>query len=353
MEGNKLKPVALIAVILVIGLGLMYVLRGNNDTIIDTSDDTMETEVEDETEEIEEETEQEIEEPEQPPVDPLAPVVKEVDRVYKTDSLETPSWVPQGINHPPWEGSIYLASSSDGLTFTDEKFFVQHAGVPNLLLTQENKVVATFQYFSYEDEDFFEVIGYTVSEDNGETWSKVRAIQLEERYNRGSKPVDPTLVQLEDGRFRLYYTYHEPGTPYAAMYSSSSTKLDGIFEDEGKQLEVEGMLLDPAVVYYNGVWHHYTINHDGPDTIHSTSEDGLGFIVQDSIESDYQFLGDAIENEGKLRFYGTGQGIVVAESEDGYTFTKIKENAVDGADPGIVKLPEGGYLIVYTKAMPP
>lgn len=353
MEGRKAGSIALIAVIVIIGLGYVFVSNRGGEVIVD--DDQNEII---QTEETGETSELETPEPEKPQSEPEEPQHEEyealeADVIFKTDTLETPSWAPTGVNHPPWEGSIYLANSTDGETFTDERFFVQHAGVPHLLLTQDNRVVATFQYFSYENEELFERIGYTVSDDYGENWSKLKVIQLEERYDRGSKPVDPTLVQLEDGRFRLYYTFHEPGTQYAAMYSSSSMTLDGIFEDEGMQLSVDNMLLDPAVVYFNGNWHHYTTDQSGQGTIHSISEDGLDFELQDNIESDYSFLGDAIVDDGKLRFYGTGRGIVLAESDDGYSFAKVKEDVADGADPGIVKLPDGNYLIVYTKVMMP
>ncbi len=178
-----------------------------------------------------------------------------VDVVYKTDNLALPSWAPKGVQANPWEGSIYLARSDDGESSTGERFFIQHAGVPNLLLTQDNLIVATFQYFSYTDQTMFDRIAYTVSEDFGDTWSQVKLIKLGERYTKGSTPVDPTLVQLENGRYRLYFTFQEPGTQYPSLYSSISTSLDGVFVDEGLQLSTNSMLLDPAVVYFDGQWH--------------------------------------------------------------------------------------------------
>ncbi len=94
---------------------------------------------------------------------------------------------------------------------------------------------------------------------------------------------------------------------------------------------------------------YYTVNHGDSGTIHSVSETGLDFKLQENIQSDYLFLGGAVVDNGKLRFYGTGNGVVLAESDDGYVFHKVKDHVADGADPGVVKLPNGGYLIVYTK----
>ena len=130
--------------------------------------------------------------------DPL--IENRVDVVYQTDTHELPDWAPRNVPEDPWTGSIYLAWSDDGITFTDEKFFIQHAGVPHLLLTDDNKIVATFKYYSYTEESMFDRIAYMISEDFGETWSPVKLIQLGERYRDGPTAVDPTLVQLEDGR---------------------------------------------------------------------------------------------------------------------------------------------------------
>jgi hypothetical protein len=272
-----------------------------------------------------------------------------IDVVYKMDSLSVPPWVYPGVDAAPWKGSIYLATSSDGKSFSGEKFFVQHAGVPDLLLTDDGKVVAIFQYFSYSDQDYFDRIAYTVSEDRGESWSNVKMINFDDEFNVGPTPVDPTLVQLSDGRYRLYFTYHKHGMANAALFSVSSMTLDGVFESEGMQLSTDGMLLDPAVIFFKDEWHHYTPDHSGSGTIHSVSADGLNFVRKDNIASDYQFLGGGIEDGGKMRFYGTGNGVVLAESSDGYSFSKVKGNVVNGADPGVVKFPDGEYLIVYNR----
>lgn len=282
----------------------------------------------------------------------------EVDVVYRIKDISKPGWAAnfQG-NNPPWEGSIYLAESEDGMSFTNEKLFVDHAGVPNLLLTGDNKLIAAFQYFSYEVEELFGFIAYTVSEDFGETWSPVKNIKFEGIQiddKGGQTPVDPTLVELENGSLRLYFTYHVPGKQYPELYSAISESVDGVFRSEGGQLETNEMILDPAVAYFKDGWHHYTVRHGSGrggsySNVHSVSDDGLDFKLQDDISMEFSFLGDVIEDEGVLRFYGTGNGVVLATSMDGYSWTKLKERVSDGADPGVAKLPNGSYLIVYTR----
>ncbi len=55
---------------------------------------------------------------------------------------------------------------------------------------------------------------------------------------------------------------------------------------------------------------------------------------------------------GKLSFYGSGNGVQSATSTDGFEWNMDQGSRVDGADPGIVKLPDGSYLLIYTKLQP-
>lgn len=286
--------------------------------------------------------------------------VPELDVVYKTDNTPEPSWVMKGnMNHPPWEGTVYMARSGDGLAFTGEKLFIDRAGVPNIMLTDDNKLVAIFQYFSFKEEEMFDVIAYTVSGDAGNTWSPVRKITIQgkgfEKIGAGGpNPVDPTLVQLDDGSFRLYFTFHKRGEQFPGLFSAHSDSLERPFQSEGPQLEANRMILDPAVVKYNGKWHHYTVLHGEKIgakkvNVHSVSGNGQDFVLDEDIPFNFQFLGDVIEDDGKLRFYGTGNGVESATSTDGYSWTMDTGQRANGADPGVVKLPDSSYLILYTR----
>ena len=257
----------------------------------------------------------------------------------------------------PWDGAVYMSTSADGLSFSGEKLFIDRAGVPNLLFTSDNRLIATFQYFSFKNQDMFDVIAYTVSEDLGKTWSTVNKIYftgLGKTGPGGPNPVDPTLVELDDGSYRLYFTYHAPGEKFPGLYSARSQALDEPFLSEGPQLKTEKMILDPAVINYGGIWHHYTVRHDeraagGFVNVHSTSDTGLNFMLQDDIVLDMQFLGQVIEDNGKLRFYGSGDGVKSAVSKDGYGWAMDPGTRTAGADPGVAKLPDGTYLMIYTK----
>lgn len=280
----------------------------------------------------------------------------EEDMIYQEETASVPEWIrndPMKKDDGPWYEDLYIATSDDGLTFSNEQLFLPHAGVGHLLLTDDAVIIATFQYFSYRNEDLFDVIAYATSEDFGETWSSVKPITIT-GLPEGPNAVDPTLMQLEDGTFRLYFTYHQRGDQFPQLFSAYANSIEEPFENEGKQLETEEMVLDPAVIYFDNTWHHYTVKHEdgmmgSPDdqvSVHSTSSTGLNFNRQEDIMLDFGMLGDVIQDNDGMRFYA---GEKSAFSTDGYTWTMDPgTRGVMGADPGVAMLPDGSYIMIYT-----
>lgn len=255
----------------------------------------------------------------------------------------------------PWDGSLYMTTSSDGLSFSGKTLVLERAGVPNLLKLQSGELILTYQYFSNTDAALFDIIAYSVSKDSGHTWSDPAAIQFEDlpsaRESR-LKPMDPSLVQLEDGRLRLYFTYHANGNEKPALYSATTQDSDissAFTVNKTVALMVSANLLDPAVTFFNGKWHHYTWQDASDNNYHSVSDDGETFTMQDEISLEMDFLGQVISYQDRLRFYGTGKGgVVSATSSDGYSWTKEAGTRVQGADPGVQQLDDGTFVMVYT-----
>lgn len=281
----------------------------------------------------------------------------EEDMIFKTETATLPDWaeeVTEEGKDGPWAQDLYLSTSEDGIDFTGGKLFLEHAGVISLLFTKDKQLVAVFQYFSYVNKDLFDVIAYATSSDFGKNWSSIKKLQFEDLV-KGANPCDPELVELKNGQLRLYFTHHPRGEKYPQLFSAISDSIDSSFLSEGVQLHTDEIILDPTVVYFNNVWHHYTLWHgtsfeyeEGVELtgIHSTSEDGLAFELQEEIDLNMQFLGDVIVDDGGLRFYS---GQTSAFSNDGYEWELDDGIRVEGADPGIVKLPNGNYLMIYTK----
>ena len=261
-----------------------------------------------------------------------------------------------------WSGNLILATSNDGMTFTQGERLIEYGGVPNLLYTSQGELIATYQYFSREDESLYDVIAYSVSTDGGKTWTDPERINFEGLPDAtvGNKQglfvthaVDPTLVETSEGSLRLYFTYQEPenGEPHLASALASDGDISStfVYEEGERPILDDSPMLDPAVVSFNGLWHHYSWSMDSDSNYHSTSEDGVNFELQDNIELPMDFLGEVIAADGGLRFYGSGQGgVVSAFSEDGYTWEMEDGSRIQGADPGVAQLSDGSYIMLYT-----
>jgi hypothetical protein len=132
----------------------------------------------------------------------------------------------------------------------------------------------------------------------------------------GTIACDPTIVDLEDGRVRMYYKVASgqggPGQSVHKIYSAIS--------EDGLDFESEGVRIDSEKTDDRG-WASVpeaTLLPDGKIRI---------YYVSDSIES--------------------GHGIVSAISEDGLDFEKEKTNLPSGfVDPAITILPDGTYMLL-------
>lgn len=266
------------------------------------------------------------------------------------------SWIPD--TRGPWDGAIYQAASKDGLAFTGKTLILEQAGVPNLLRMPSGELILTYQYFSSESESMFDVIAYSTSTDDGTTWSEPKTIEFSGIPTPAAPklmPMDPSLVRMDDGSLRLYFTYHAKGSKKPEMYSAVAA--DGniastFVVNTTPALSVSGKnLLDPSVVSFGGLWHHYTWQDGNDNNYHSTSTDGMSFTMKDEVSLPMDFLGQVIPSGSGLRYYGTGKGEVVsAYSDDGYVWTMDTGSRTQGADPGVQQLSDGSCLMVYTAA---
>ena len=164
--------------------------------------------------------------------------------------------------------------------------------------------------------------------------------------------VDPTLVQLDSGDLRLYFTYHRPGDKQPSLASAKSSAIDVAFQyEEGPRVQIDGVaVLDPAVVLHEDIWHYFAPRHDGDETksLHATSTDGLAFTLGDDLALEISMLGAAVSAEGGIRFYGQGKGgIGSVFSADGNSWLMDDGVRAVGVDPGVARLNDGHYLMVY------
>jgi hypothetical protein len=187
-----------------------------------------------------------------------------------------------------------------------------------------------------------------------------------------ARPFDLTLVPLPDGRIRLYFTSNRSPDfrrSIPAIYSAISA--DGVhyqFESGVRFAVADRIVIDCAAALHQGEFHLIVPDNGGAEEFlsrqrqrkpppggngyHAVSRDGLRFErVADIALSDARnrWLGGMLSEDGKLLFFGTGPGPWPVASRDGARWSTVSNPvSVPGADPGAVKLKDGGWLLIVT-----
>lgn len=271
----------------------------------------------------------------------------------------------------PWENDVLVYRTGAG-TKVEQLARFPRAGVSTLARLQDGRVVAAHQHFPENNRADFDKVAVRFSSDEGRNWTEPQVIHLEGLPTGMRFPFDPTLVPLPDGRVRLYFTSlkgqrFEQNRP--AIYSAiSSNCIDFIFEP-GVRLGIEGRpVIDCAAVLHHGVFHLFSpdngnaLNPDAPQAerseraregtaYYATSNDGLNFTRQPDVQmgGGRRWLGN-VQSDGQLiRFFGTGnRGVWMGTSTNGQSWAADETFRAPGADPGAVKLKDGGWLISGT-----
>ena len=283
---------------------------------------------------------------------------------------EPPPFTPQTQrNQPgPWDNDVIVYRTDAGGKVEKLATFPR-AGVPTLARLQDGRLVAAHQHFPANNELDFDKVAVRFSSDEGRAWSEPQVLRLTGLPDGMRFPFDPTLVPLPAGQVRLYFTSIRRlrfNADQPAIYSAVSTNgVDYAFEP-GTRFGVENTpVIDCAVALHQDVFHLFAPDNttgarqrdpgERPGEAvgyHATSKDGLNFTREGDIRLDggRHWLGNVQSDEGVLRFFGTGsRGVWTATSANGQSWKAQEEfPAVPGADPGAVKLKDGGWLLAVT-----
>jgi arylsulfatase A-like enzyme/dienelactone hydrolase len=271
-------------------------------------------------------------------------------KFFKSDATATPWFLKAArtLSHQPQvlRDRVFFTTSPDGLTWGPATLLSEKASVPDLLRTSQGVYWAYWVDFSNFTAPRTEKIAVARSAD-GRTWEKLGTVQFK---NLGSRvPVDPDVIELPDGRLRMYFYDITQDRGEHPIYSAISS--DGLHYDlePGIRFTLE-RIFDPDVIKLKDGRYRMYLNNEGR-IISATSADGLSFVLDPGVRVERGGVPGAIVlNDGSVRLYGCG--ISAYKSADGLNFSFERETNIRATPPAIVCDPAvtatpDGYLMVY------
>ena len=189
---------------------------------------------------------------------------------------------------------------------------------------------------------------------DGRQWSEPHSVEI--RGMIAGNAVDPSLVELDGGKLRLYY--FAPGPDEETHLIKSAVSSDGgkIFtEEEGVRVQGEG-ITDPDVIQKSdGTWIMY-LSH-GRETLIAVSSDGLNFEDTGAVVETGGVPGALLLDDKRIRlFVTTREGIRSLISSDGISFVPEPgiripniENSRITADPSLSRALDGKWVMAFKR----
>lgn len=281
-----------------------------------------------------------------------------------------PGMAPSGIQPSgPFNDETWGAVSDNGLTFEilTGPFF-KKASVPDVLgLSKDgpcgkgSTLLLYFVDFSNVTGPGTETISLAASND-GINWSEKQLIIIEGKTNKGAA-VDPSVVELPDGRIRLYFfgsdvTSGDPAKQEGDHKIYSAISSDGInFKVEGVNFQTPS-ITDPEVVQVGDEWLMFLSR--GRETLLARSNDGLNFTLDQNFSLQIGGVpGAVVLPDGKVRVFACAGGIVSATFDPKSNQPPIKDSGIriqeQGtivADPAPIMRRDGSYYLIFKKNTP-
>lgn len=257
----------------------------------------------------------------------------------------------------PWSSPLLLRTSSNGTTFGTSQTFQDSAGVPNIIMLSDGRIISAFQWFpSPMHGDNWDSIAVKFSYDTAASWTSPFHCNFSGMPMNFKRPFDPALADAGGGQIRMYFS---SGPAFSMQLDStvdtySAISSDGInytFEGLARYDDLHLAVIDPTVTFFNGNWQYLAPRGAPQDgSFHASSSDGLTFTTLTTIPSDnaHQWTGNLMNDGSTMRFYGAGNNpIWWSSSSDGNTWSSYTNTNVQGGDPAVLKLPNGTYLMIY------
>ena len=196
-------------------------------------------------------------------------------------------------------------------------------------------------------------LGVLRSTDHGATWTSLGNACIHDLMS--IKPADPTGLTV-DGRIVLYFIdLASLGQPKPQILYRA-TSVDGVNFDPPQPAYVQTLtIMDPFVLRLADGSFRLYVPSDQEGIISAVSSDGLAFTREDGVRMTENPImpGALLLPDNRVRMFLAGRGIWSAISDDGLNFTdesgaRIPNSPVAFVDnPQPIRLRDGSYLMLY------
>jgi hypothetical protein len=272
-----------------------------------------------------------------------------------SDGLETDSDVDSAMPCPepsddpptspgPYDHRLHVATSTDGLNFIgDSAVLLEHASAPDAVIGPDGE---TWVYFvnGVGGQDAL----FIAKHDDQGSLEVFDCVRLDGEID--DQAVDPDVLQLADGSYRLFYNTLVSPVPGSTSKILSATSEDGVhFQREAMLIEAEGVLNPSAVQLLDGGWVLTYANE--VNTFVATSDDGLAFSETTTFPAGIPEL-TYLPNDGSVRLYNAEMtGFKVRSSVDGgQGWVDVAGSAPGVQDPSVLRLDADEWRLYYRSA---
>ncbi|PCJ63466.1 MAG: hypothetical protein COA79_01250 [Planctomycetota bacterium] len=276
----------------------------------------------------------------------------------------------------PCPRRILLATSTDGINFTRSGTVLSdQANTPNMIVLPNGRIIIYYTGSNLDTSNAaspIDAIAAAVSDDNGSTWTYYKTEMT--GFGDGAPIVDPDIVYLEDGTFRMFVTrgIDENGSSKIGILYADST--DGFkFEYGGISATTDNNIVDSLTYKIGSTYHMHILNPEGSGGFaYFTSSDGKSFNfvneTQHNIGAETYILSNWLPlDAGGYRIYGfnlvnndirsftTTDGATLSAGSDVHLAFADDTTGLEKTwvkDAAVAKLANGTYLMAYVAEIP-